>query len=380
MTRPRDPDRLIRAFLAEGQTDLADRTYDAVRADIDRTRQRVVVGPWTEPRSNSVGRLALVAAAVVTISVVGVNLLPSSREPGAGGPALSPSPSPSPSPGPVALIGLPPEGAAPSIPERGELVVRLEGSTGGPWSRIWVFADGRLIWNRYGYHPDDASEAPTGLFEQRLTPDGVEFLRSKVISTGLFAQDLALAREGDAPFLEIQVRNGDRLVRATWAIRLNWRIGQRAPFATPEQASALEDLDALLTDPASWPSSAWQDREIKAYVPSRYWICSRGIPEPIERARARSLLPRAAQDLLDDVVRTHVEAMPSDQDCYVVTTEDARALAGILDDAGVGRNEPRGGEVWLRYTLPNLDAPRSQVWISFEPVLPLDEGVFLGPG
>ena len=32
MTAPRDPDRLIRAFLDEGPTELPDRAYDAVRS------------------------------------------------------------------------------------------------------------------------------------------------------------------------------------------------------------------------------------------------------------------------------------------------------------------------------------------------------------
>jgi len=35
MTTPRDPDRLIHAFLREGAEQLDDQVYDAVRADID---------------------------------------------------------------------------------------------------------------------------------------------------------------------------------------------------------------------------------------------------------------------------------------------------------------------------------------------------------
>jgi pimeloyl-ACP methyl ester carboxylesterase len=44
MTEPRAPGRLIRAFLAEGRSELPDRTYDAARASFDRTHQRVVIG------------------------------------------------------------------------------------------------------------------------------------------------------------------------------------------------------------------------------------------------------------------------------------------------------------------------------------------------
>jgi len=137
MTTPRDPDRLIRAFLAEGQTDLADRTYDAVRADIDRTRQRVVIGPWREPRMNNFGKFAIAAAAVVVVAVVGFNLLPASDGVGGSGPVVSPSPSPSPTPSPTPQPSLSPTAAAAVFPPAGELAVgtrhRLTGG-GVPYS------------------------------------------------------------------------------------------------------------------------------------------------------------------------------------------------------------------------------------------------------
>jgi hypothetical protein len=102
VTAQRDPDRLIRAFLAEGQTELPDRAYDAVRESIDHTRQRVVIGPWTAPRMNSFARIAIAAAAIVVVAVLGINLLPRSGGFG-GGPSPSPSLSPSPTPTPVVL-------------------------------------------------------------------------------------------------------------------------------------------------------------------------------------------------------------------------------------------------------------------------------------
>jgi hypothetical protein len=284
-----------------------------------------------------------------------------------------------PTPERVDFIGLPPEGATPSIPERGELVLRLDGSTGGPGSMIWVYADGRLIWSRQAYVPEDGNEPSTGLLEQRLTPEGVEFLRSQIIWTGLFEHDLAIARRRDEPGLSIQVRNGDRFVSVDWAWWVNFYI-RGAPFATPEQADALEQLDALLTDPASWPASAWEDRQIKDYVPSRYSVCFRGIPEPIEPSRILTLLPGSARDLLRAGIRTQQEAMPANGDCYGVTTEDARALAEIFDDAGIGRYEPPARESWLRYDLEDPGPPGNQVWITFGPVLPHGEATWLGPG
>ena len=49
MTTPRDPDRLIHAFVREGAEQLDDQVYDAVRAEIEQKRQRVVIGPWRVP-------------------------------------------------------------------------------------------------------------------------------------------------------------------------------------------------------------------------------------------------------------------------------------------------------------------------------------------
>jgi hypothetical protein len=91
MTRTPDPDRLILAYLEEGVTELPDRVYDVVRSDIDRTRQRVVIGPWRTPDMNALAKWAIAAAAVVVVALVGYNLLPSRG--GIGGSSPSPSPS-----------------------------------------------------------------------------------------------------------------------------------------------------------------------------------------------------------------------------------------------------------------------------------------------
>jgi hypothetical protein len=67
MTTPRDPDRLVQAFLEEGPAVLPDRVLDAVRDDIHQTQQRAVFGLWrivTMPR-------AVAAAAVVAVVAFG---------------------------------------------------------------------------------------------------------------------------------------------------------------------------------------------------------------------------------------------------------------------------------------------------------------------
>jgi hypothetical protein len=107
MTASRDPERLIRAFLDEGLTELPDRVYDAVRFDIDRTRQRVVIVPWRTPRMSNSVRLAIGLAAVVVVAVAGIALLTGRDSDVAAPPSPSPSPSASAaggaSTGPVAI-------------------------------------------------------------------------------------------------------------------------------------------------------------------------------------------------------------------------------------------------------------------------------------
>ena len=54
MNAHRDPDRLVHAFLMEGETELADQVFDAVRDRIEHKPQRVVIGPWRMPIMNKI--------------------------------------------------------------------------------------------------------------------------------------------------------------------------------------------------------------------------------------------------------------------------------------------------------------------------------------
>jgi hypothetical protein len=99
MNEHRDPDRLIHAFLMEGQTELADPVFDAVRAGIEQKRQRVVIGPWRLPTMNKLVPIGLGAAAVVVALVIGTQLLGSPASSGVGGaPSAEPTATPSPTP------------------------------------------------------------------------------------------------------------------------------------------------------------------------------------------------------------------------------------------------------------------------------------------
>ena len=261
------------------------------------------------------------------------------------------------------FVGLPPVGATQSAPESGELVIQYWldtiGPKGGGGARAWVYADGRLITLRRGF------------LEQRLTPEGVELLRSEIVSAGLEHYPPA-----PGPWIHnvIQVRIGDRLV------------GYHANFS--------ERLRERLADPASWlPASAWADRQIRAYVASRYSVKYHARPKTLERSRILSLLPAPAEDMLrsKDAVAEHGQLgfggfpplLPITAYSSNLTTEEARALAQALDDAGIKR-DGRLGELGYSFEIPgtSVDPPRpekgpvrNEVFIFFWPYLPNGESI-----
>jgi hypothetical protein len=94
MSTDRDVTRIVRSWLEEGVTALPDRVLDNVLDQLPATSQRRA--PWPARRLNEMNnalKLALSAAAVVVVAVVGINLLP--RQGGIG-PGAPPSAPPSP--------------------------------------------------------------------------------------------------------------------------------------------------------------------------------------------------------------------------------------------------------------------------------------------
>jgi hypothetical protein len=281
------------------------------------------------------------------------------------------------------FIGLPPVAATPSTPEGGELVIFYW--VNADWnhlgrSRAWVYADGRLIWLREKADlPEGANRFSTGFLEQRLTREGVELLRSEIISTGqlghtppppplpagVSAPPPLKGEPVQVPFgTEIQVRNAGRLVSV-------------------DRPSDLKQLVVRLIDPASWlPASAWERRELRAYVPTKFAVCYGGWPpdQPIEPSRILSLLPVPAEDLLRAKDRTRTEGrfgspghfhVVSDH-CSDVTSEEARALAATFDAAGFERFMPA---VRLAYRFETPGPNEETVHIYFEPYLPHGERI-----
>jgi hypothetical protein len=331
--------------------------------ELQHTRQR-------RPRSRrtTIGAVAVVAAigvAAVASSVVGTLRGQNPATPIEETPTVAPE-----YPGQVGLIGLAPKGATPSSPSRGELVLAFTfGHTMGDHGRfsVHVYADGRLISQRLG-DPSGEGDA-TGIIEQRLTREGVELVRSEVLSTGLFDRDTVhFVSAHGLSYGQIEVRDGDRLVRLTWGDIHPMDEPMTVP--TPEQASALERLDERLEDLAWLPTSAWEDPEMGAFVPSRYAVCLETEQEVGIDAVLASL-PQPAEDLLRKRDRTAENFNGLFWWCSAVTTEEARGLAQIVEDtpkASLVRNDVFG----LAYAFGRRDPSTTDVRLSFEPMLPHD--------
>lgn len=278
-------------------------------------------------------------------------------------------------PGRVGLVGLAPEGMTPSYPARGDLVVSFfygHTPSGDPGRyHLDVYADGRVLRMKLGEAYAGGDSTPTGWVEQRLSPEGVELIRSEVLATGLLVSD---AHFLSMPlFGSIEVRDGDRQVHITWG-----DIGiEGGPFvnATPEQRNALRALDARLEDLSWLPPSAWEDPTYRPYVPATYSLCL--ITEPgFGLDRVLNSLPRAAQGAIRGLDRTHevsdvggLTGNGWESWCSTVPVVKARSIAGILDAAGVRSD---GGTVFgLSYVTGSRDADL-EIQIDFWPGQPRD--------
>jgi len=280
----------------------------------------------------------------------------------------------------IALPGLPPEGATPSTPENGELVASMwehigaPGSFGNGW--LYLYADGRLIWQH-----QDPAPATGGWLEQRLTPEGVELIRSEIIATGFFDPDQTPPEPNGGFPREvyggsIQVRNGDRLVYVNRVV--------------PELMERLAELWSWL------PEEAWEDTDAKAFVPSRYAVCLNDDGTASPDPDVLSLLPAATQDLLSRASQLQMDALVavdpagfaleegSTMYCYDMTTEDARILAATLDEGGVEMLPHRwydGGEVFyiLSKTVAEYNRnPFNTISLAIWPMLPHGFPAFTG--
>jgi hypothetical protein len=230
----------------------------------------------------------------------------------------------------VGFVGLPPVGATRSKPRTGELVLEYQGRRFATWYQVFVYADGRMIWQREGNLAEGANGSSTGFLEQRLTRTGIRMLRSR----------------GSA---------GAALFGFPW----------RPPY------------------PASWlPPRAWEDRTIRAYVPSRYAVCYDVLWRAIPPSRIVAWLPVVAERLLRagvaDVRFAGGWLRGFDGTCSVLTTAGARTVALALHHAGL-RQDVFQQAYGLTYSFESRGV-RNQAVLRFEPILPHDEVACTGCG
>jgi len=235
------------------------------------------------------------------------------------------------------FIGLPPIGAPPTDPNLTELVEHLAWDTPptrGFMGALFVYADGRLIWNHH--------DSVTGWQEQRLTDEGIQML-------------LALAiREVEA--------------EPTITGRVKWGATRRLP-----------DL-------------VWADETVRPYVPNRLAACVFAsvrnqvwgdppkAPPPLTVAEQLAMLPAGASDLLRDgkQIESHVYVDPGhpfSTACFEVSVADARRLDAALRNAGLDQDRLQNQGL-LEYHI-DLGPHGPDTWwlnVWFEPVLP--DGTF----
>jgi len=262
---------------------------------------------------------------------------------------------------PTHFAAFPTVGVGASTPTTGRLIIGLGPTDGTTWN---VYSDGRVIWQKWTPSgdatvvPEGAKGLDTGYVQQRLTPQGVQLLRSKILATGLFEHNLRLVVGRHHTWVYHQARVDDRMVTV---------IGLPSPpgpawkehftAATPDQTRALAWIAALVADPArSLPTSVWADRQIRAFVPACYGIAfDRGYPDI-------SKLPRPAGKALSQYKQLRRHGY------QVVTTRQARALLKALVKAGIS---PSDNHAWnIGFALGSLPGQPHPSYLHLSPSLP----------
>lgn len=229
MTNTRDPDRLIAAFLSEGQTELPDRAYDEVRGQIDRARQRMVVGPWAMPSISTVARVAVAAVLVLGIALGAENLLPDQR--GIGGPEPTPTATASP-------VLLPPIGDL----DPGTYRIERTGVTTVPFALAIPAGWSTINYAILGI-PDDQ------LFRVAVSPWVVESVYADACH---WRDGLSEPRPGPtvAGLARVLAAQGSRVSTARTDVTVGGYAGEMVEFSIPD------DLDIDACDDATlrmWP-------------------------------------------------------------------------------------------------------------------------------
>ena len=284
-----------------------------------------------------------------------------------------PGPNPTTAPAPTGGADeLPPPGATPSTPERGELVASI--ATWGPGfpgdGSFYLFADGRLM--RLGLGSSLLSDVP-GVVEQRLTAEGVELVRSEFLATGLFGPGPRATSsevfDGCACIIQVLDRGGQLLSTEQTLPPSPERHDPEVARQVAHQVDRL--IEYVIGLDSSLSPSAWEDRDFRAYVPSRYRVCMTPEPDAEDgQPPAPDLFALLTQRVTAPVPRVLARARPTTESgsCIDVTTGDARQLADALDDASVPH--AASGPLYLQYVFYEQEPAGIAVTIDITGLLP----------
>jgi hypothetical protein len=186
-------------------------------------------------------------------------------------------------------------------------------------------------WDGAGLPPEGAVESTP------VEGESVFTLTSTASSSRVFvyADGRVLSRSGadHGPFLERRLTpEGLELLKK----------GSLGPRVFPDFPDSVDPATEVPTD-------AWADVEARPYVAPRYAICAR--PTDLQ-------LPEPAQALLQGKERTWEHGAGDMNNlvtvtCYVVTTDEARAVADVLERAGFDGAEGYIGDV--EFSLPDAE-------------------------
>jgi hypothetical protein len=265
MQTDQDLARIVRSWLDEGATALPDRVLDAVLDQVPATRQRRSLWPSRRfAEMNTYAKLAIAAAAVVVVAIVGYNLLPARGGDAVGGPAVTAAPSASPSPSEAIRPSAGP--LEPDTRYRVDLETDITGARTPVEVSFAVPATGWTYDGEFWFHyAADGDEGELWF----IPSDGVPGIFTDACAhTGLQQFEDSIAGEAEAYAAE----PGALLIRATADTTVAGRAAKALTISVPEDIGCVNSEYWLTHDPECgielgctyYPT--WLDNTM------RYWI------------------------------------------------------------------------------------------------------------
>lgn len=289
----RDPlSTILGRWMADGAPGaVPDRTLDAVAAATATVPQRGRRGPWLAVLASAAAAAAVAGIAVVAFGLLGREQVGEVVPSTTASPTTSASATESPSPSPTESPSATPTAAAPTAapdPNAGLMsFVRgcdITPPVSSPSST--VMRDGRMVW----VATEDGG--PDQLTERRLSPDGLDAVRSRIEDTGLFEADgdYPFERRTDAPdppgqgycvyTFTYAPPDGDP-VTVTSAMWFGDEF-EATYFEPSPERKALDDLAQVLLDPeAGLSGDAWDEEARRPYDADEFMVVARVVPPQI---------------------------------------------------------------------------------------------------